>query len=127
MWTLRKAYRFEAAHRLPHHNGKCSRLHGHSWELIVELRGDALQSLGPKQGMITDFGDISTEVKPLLDHYLDHHFLNDSLTMENPTSEAIAEWIYAQLKPRFSRLLRAVEISETCTSWTRYEPKAIRY
>jgi 6-pyruvoyltetrahydropterin/6-carboxytetrahydropterin synthase len=27
-----KEFRFEAAHRLPHHDGKCRRLHGrHSW------------------------------------------------------------------------------------------------
>lgn len=26
MWTLQKDFRFEAAHKLPHHDGKCARL-----------------------------------------------------------------------------------------------------
>ncbi|BAW96155.1 6-pyruvoyl tetrahydropterin synthase [[Synechococcus] sp. NIES-970] len=115
-WELYKEFRFEAAHQLPHHDGKCARLHGHSWVMRVYLRGDRLHTTGPKQGMLFDFGDIKKYVQPLLDQYLDHYHLNDSLGMESPTSEAIAQWIYGELKKVNLPGLAAVEIKETCTA-----------
>ena len=36
---IRKQFAFEAAHVLPYHTGKCSRLHGHSYRLEVALEG----------------------------------------------------------------------------------------
>ena len=121
MWTLTKHFPFEAAHFLPHHDGKCQRMHGHSWVMDVECRRDALDSDGPKQGMVVDFGDISTAVKPLLDGWLDHYVLNETTGLESPTSECLAEWIYSWLKPRVP-YLHAITIAETCTSACRYEP-----
>ena len=75
-WQLYKEFRFEAAHRLPHHDGKCARLHGHSWVCRIYIQGDRLIESGPKQGMLMDFGDVKTYMKPLLDQYLDHYYLN---------------------------------------------------
>lgn len=119
-WQIYKEFRFEAAHKLPHHDGKCARLHGHSWILRVYLKGDRLQDSGAKQGMLFDFGDIKQYVQPLLDDYLDHHYLNETLNMENPTSEAIAQWIYWELQKRNLPGLDAVEIKETCTAGCLY-------
>ncbi len=109
-WTLTKEFKFEAAHRLPHHGGKCSRLHGHSWRGYVFVAGDVLQFEGRQQGMIVDYADIKALLKPL-----DHHYLNDSLQLQNPTSEAVAKWVFGQLKPKLPGLV-AVRIDETCTS-----------
>ncbi|NES98612.1 MAG: 6-carboxytetrahydropterin synthase QueD, partial [Desertifilum sp. SIO1I2] len=36
-WIIYKEFRFEAAHHLPHHDGKCRRLHGHSWVGRVQV------------------------------------------------------------------------------------------
>ena len=33
-----KTFTFEAAHWLPHHPGKCWKLHGHTWTVEVELK-----------------------------------------------------------------------------------------
>ena len=63
-----------------------------------------------------DFGDLKSYMKPLLEEYLDHYYLNETLGMESPTSEAIAKWIYEQLKAKNLGGLVAVEIMETCTS-----------
>lgn len=120
MFELTKKFRFEAAHRLPHHDGKCARLHGHSWNGAVIVRGPALQKAGPKQGMLLDFGEISKPVNELVESKLDHHFLNDTLPLSNPTSEEVARWMFNELKPRLPDLV-AVVIEETCTSACRYE------
>jgi len=122
MFVLRKSFSFEAAHRLVHHDGKCARLHGHSWKLTVELRGKELYDGGPKRSMLIDYGDITAIVKPFLDSFLDHHYLNETLQTDSPTSEFVAQWLHGQLKGRFPiKFLLAITIKETCTSSCRYD------
>ncbi|HEX9030571.1 MAG TPA: 6-carboxytetrahydropterin synthase QueD [Streptosporangiaceae bacterium] len=120
-FTLRKRFTFEAAHFLPDHDGKCRRLHGHSWVGWVEVAADVLQEDGPKRGMVVDYGDISAVVSSMVGSYLDHYCLNETLPVPVTTSEAVAEWIYHHL--RSSGLSpSAVTIEETCTSSCTYRP-----
>lgn len=121
MYKLEKELRFEAAHILPHHDGKCGRLHGHSWRAILILENANLHTEGPKSGMVADFGDVSKAAKPLLDDKLDHWHLNESTGLENPTSETLARYIFDTLKPLIP-LLAAVRVCETCTSACEYRP-----
>ena len=120
-WLIYKEFRFEAAHKLPHHDGKCCRLHGHSWVGRVYVKGDRLIEGGAKQGMIIDYGDRKNYIKPLLGNYLDHYYLNESLDMDNPTSEMVAKCIYEKLETAGLPGLDAVEIRETCTSGCTYK------
>lgn len=120
-YILRKRFRFEASHTLVGHDGKCARLHGHSWHFTVECRAPKVRKDGPKEGMVVDFSDISKEVKPLLETYLDHWHLNETLSMLRPTSERIAAWIFDSLYGKIEGLW-AVEVEETCTSSCRYSP-----
>lgn len=92
---IRKHFRFEAAHVLPYHLGKCARLHGHSYRLEVAVRGP-LQTEGPARGMIEDFDTIKTIVKREVVDVLDHQSLND--IVENPTCERTILWIWERLK-----------------------------
>lgn len=124
-WLIYKEFRFEAAHRLPYHDGKCSRLHGHSWVGRVYVKGDRLIDQGAKRGMVMDYGDIKKFIQPLLDDYLDHYYLNESTGLENPTSEAIAKWIFEKLEVSGLPGLYAVEIQETCTSKCTYKKQSI--
>jgi 6-pyruvoyltetrahydropterin/6-carboxytetrahydropterin synthase len=121
MWTIAKEFRFEAAHRLPHHDGKCSRMHGHSWVMRVAVSGLKLEADGPKRDMVLDYADIKAAVAPLLDKYLDHYYLNDSLGMTSPTSERIARWVYDRLILELPGL-ESVTIEETRTSRCVYHP-----
>ena len=122
MYRIRKQFRFEASHQLHGHDGKCARLHGHSWTMTVELASNDLIEVGPKAGMVADYGDVSALVEPLVEQFLDHHHLNDTLATARPTSEFIARWAFEMLNERLPRL-SAVTISETCTSECRYEER----
>lgn len=119
MFKLTKEFKFEAAHKLPAHDGKCARLHGHSWTMLVTVAGDRLRDSGPKAGMLLDFGDLKAGVQPLVERCLDHHYLNETTGLVNPTSEELARWVYDNLKPAFPGLL-SVEVRETCTSACTY-------
>ncbi|MCL7714895.1 6-carboxytetrahydropterin synthase QueD [Stenotrophomonas mori] len=111
-----KDFTLEAAHRLPNvpPGHKCSRLHGHSFRVRLEVRGEP----GPASGWVMDFGDIKVAFQPLYEQ-LDHHYLNDIPGLENPTSERLAMWIWERLKPALP-LLSAITVHETCTSGCRY-------
>ena len=58
-YTLTKEFRFEAAHKLPLHRGKCQRLHGHSFRFRLILKGNELWQKGSETGMLEDFGTVS--------------------------------------------------------------------
>lgn len=124
MFTLTKEFRFEASHQLVDHDGKCSRLHGHSWKGRVIVSGGRVSSDAPKRNMLVDFGDLKKLIDPIVEQFLDHHHLNETLRCEAPTSEFIASWIFCSLERDIKLLavrLVAVEIDETCTSSCRYE------
>jgi 6-pyruvoyltetrahydropterin/6-carboxytetrahydropterin synthase len=109
---ISKQFRFEAAHVLPFHTGKCARLHGHSYRLDVAVAGP-LQSDGPAAGMIQDFDDLAAVVRPLVVERLDHTLLND--TIDNPTAERIALWIWNALAAGLP-LLDEIVVWETPTA-----------
>jgi len=98
---IRKRFRFEASHVLPHHGGKCARLHGHSYRLDVTVRGE-LRENGSESGMVMDFAELEAIVTPEVIDRLDHRHLND--VVENPTCERILLWIAAALAPRLPGL-----------------------
>jgi len=65
--SVTKEYRFEAAHRLLRHPGRCKELHGHSYRLVVTVVG----TLSPDTGMILDFGTLSSIIRAIIDPF-DH-------------------------------------------------------
>ena len=101
---------FEAAHRLTSvsQDHKCARLHGHSYRLVIHVRGDVDQGLG----WVVDFADVKQAFEPLYEQ-LDHRYLNEIEGLENPTSENLAVWIWQRLKPALPGLCRIV-VKETC-------------
>lgn len=120
MFRISKKIKFEAAHILPNHEGKCGRLHGHSWEADIILEDTVLQELGSSAGMVCDYSHIKAAVADVWENKLDHHFLNETTGLENPTSENLSRWLYEELKPVLGEQLRAIRIHETCTSSALY-------
>jgi 6-pyruvoyltetrahydropterin/6-carboxytetrahydropterin synthase len=89
--SVTRSFRFEAAHQLPWHEGKCRHLHGHSYRLDVTVTGP----LGPN-GIVLDFADLQAAVnREVIDRY-DHRYLND--LMDNPTAELMAHQIWKTLE-----------------------------
>jgi 6-pyruvoyltetrahydropterin/6-carboxytetrahydropterin synthase len=57
--------RISAGHRILHHDGKCSRPHGHNYQIRVEIRGTLTD-----EGWVVDKGDVTS----IVDEW-DHRFL----------------------------------------------------
>lgn len=114
-----KLFTIEAAHRLPNlpADHKCSRLHGHSFQIEVHVAGE----VDDKTGWVMDFADISHLFKPLFEQ-LDHHYLNDIPGLENPTSENLARWVWDRLESDLP-ILKAIHVKETCTAGCIYTGK----
>lgn len=112
-----KQFTIEAAHLLPNVplGHKCRRLHGHSFQVEIHVEGEIVDGLG----WIVDFAEIKAAFKPIED-VLDHSYLNEIAGLENPTSEVLAKWIWAQLEGSLPGL-SAVVIRETCTSGCIYK------
>jgi 6-pyruvoyltetrahydropterin/6-carboxytetrahydropterin synthase len=121
VFQVRKAFSFEASHRLPKHDGRCSNFHGHSYRGWLVAEAERLQTEGPKTGMVVDYCDLAAAIQPLLDEFLDHHDLNETLGFENTTAERIAQWIFNKVKPKVWELT-AVIIEETRSSAVEYRP-----
>ena len=134
-----KEFTFEASHVLPHHKGKCSNLHGHSWKLTVYVRGP----VDTETGMVVDYGDIKSSIQPIIDE-LDHAHLGawntskvcidiadgcaengtgtkqvwwligDGSDNFNPTSENLLIEIAKQIVKR-GQVFSSLTLDETCT------------
>lgn len=133
---ISKTFFFDAAHRLPFHKGKCFNLHGHRYELTVEVEGDL-----DNNGLLMDYGDMKKTIGAWIDDHLDHatlvssddgplfayvvhaefrHYVFNAITTtaENMAME-LAHTFSAMLPPHVK--LKRVRIKETPTSEAVYE------
>lgn len=120
MITISRTYDFEAAHRLPNvpDGHKCGRMHGHHYELTVEVSGN----IDVGTGWFADFANIDAVVKPVVAS-LDHTYLNDAVP--NPTAENLVIHLVARIMSPIHALgvgveLRSLELSETPRSKARW-------
>ena len=63
---------FDAAHRLSNYVGKCKRIHGHTYKILVKISSENLL----KWGAILDFGDLKKIMKDHIDKKYDHKLLD---------------------------------------------------
>ena len=130
MYEIGKSFHFSAAHTIPGHP-KCGRMHGHNYEVTVIVKSYLLNT----KGMVIDYGDISKEVKPILEE-MDHKYLapfNDrpsvpmavssvyQLPMTTSTAESIAEYIHDVLREVMANYLQLeVKVCETPNTYAIY-------
>lgn len=78
--TIAKRFTFHAAHRLPHHDGPCRDLHGHSYVLEVAVTGRVKAPNGdPDEGMVLDFTELKRIYAEKVEPFVEHKFLNETL------------------------------------------------
>jgi 6-pyruvoyltetrahydropterin/6-carboxytetrahydropterin synthase len=120
---------FSAAHRLVHHPGKCSHLHGHNFGTKMTFYGEHIDD---ETGMLVDFGEVKQVVNECVDS-LDHcsilnvedkglvEFLrkmeNRVVIMGNePTAEEISKFLFHKTEeridsnPKFHKRVVLVEV-----------------
>lgn len=145
MYTIRKKFRFEAAHRLmTSYSQKCQKVHGHSYVAEVFLQSEQLN----EDGMVIDFGKLKNKLAEVFDKF-DHFVVlcaKDSFAIHmqneefagmidfglimvdwNPTAENMAKYfydeictiLYANEDMRDAQLVK-VRIHETETGWAEY-------
>lgn len=118
MHRITKTFEFAASHQLEGlpADHKCSRLHGHTYRLTVEILGEV-----DDIGFVIDFGHLNW-VRDLIAENLDHRHLNEVLDA-NPTSENLASWALQRVRawlsgrdewPRIAEL--GVTVSESRTT-----------
>ncbi|HAV41929.1 MAG TPA: 6-carboxytetrahydropterin synthase QueD [Acidobacteria bacterium] len=92
-WKLKVRDKFSAAHYLREYQGKCEKLHGHTFQVEVEI---AVRELD-QTGLGIDFIEIK---KKLADVLPDHKLLNEVYDF-NPSAENLAREIYHRLKESY--------------------------
>ena len=100
MYSVRIEDSFSAAHKLKGYDGDCENLHGHNWQVVVEVCGEKLGA----EGHLIDFRDLRGMLKEITDE-LDHKMLNElpAFNDVNPTSENVACHIHKELTARLKQ------------------------
>ena len=111
-FKLNTVFHFAASHYLTSYHGKCEKLHGHNYKLIITIKG-AVKA----DGMVMDYKEIKKTVKEKVIKKLDHSNLNDRF--ENPSSENVSIWIWDELKDLLP--LSKVTLFETENYFCEYE------
>lgn len=111
--TITRSFSFDAAHQLPLHDGKCKRLHGHTYRLDIAYEGypQPVDDNNPSSGMVLDFADLKRGISDIMAEFLDHHYLND--VVDYPTAERVLQWVVSFLLLRFGNAIQWVRLSET--------------
>jgi len=109
-----RRYHFHAAHYLPNvpAGHKCGRLHGHSFQVVLQIQLDAAETCSYQHGF-----DVLDKHWANLNLQLDGRCLNEIDGLDNPTSEICSQWIYQQLIPSLPTLLNVtVYETESCAA-----------
>jgi 6-pyruvoyltetrahydropterin/6-carboxytetrahydropterin synthase len=121
-YSIAKSFPFAASHQLEGlpADHKCTRLHGHNYEVDVEVSGETDGS-----GFLLDYGLLAPFADWLLAE-VDHRHLNDLLEV-NPTAENLAAWFHNKatvlLFPVLAgRHVTAVRVRETPRTVAEFRP-----
>lgn len=124
-WTLHTEFKFDAAHFIEGYDGKCGRMHGHSYKVKISAKSNKLNPSAylNTNDMVCDFKELKWAAKDADKGGLDHGFLND-LIEANTTAERIAEFIHTETTKRIpTGIDLKVIVWETDTCWVEYTDK----
>ena len=92
-WRLRVRDKFQAAHYLKEYQGKCEKVHGHTFQVEAVVEVDELD----RTGIGVDF----TRIKAKLAEILPDHTLLNEVYCFNPSAENLARQFFGDLKKTF--------------------------
>jgi 6-pyruvoyltetrahydropterin/6-carboxytetrahydropterin synthase len=92
-WILKVRDKFQAAHFLREYKGKCERVHGHTFQVEVQIEATELD----RTGIGIDFTEIKAKLARILP---DHAHLNEVFEF-NPSAENLARHFFLELKKDF--------------------------
>lgn len=99
-----KRFTFEAAHHLERYEGKCSKIHGHSYKMEVTMSRESFylvpevnKSYTAQDCMVLDFSVIKRVVNDVIGKF-DHCNLNDYFV--EPTAECMVVNIFESVEDR---------------------------
>lgn len=121
MFEIGKTFRFEAAHQLLHHDGKCARPHGHSYEFELIVERSELRVDGPAAGMVDDYDSLS-QVGNWIADQLDHRDLNVVLDSDTTTAEELSRVIWDLARPQLPGLVE-IRTRETAKTYASFRPR----
>jgi 6-pyruvoyltetrahydropterin/6-carboxytetrahydropterin synthase len=107
-WRLRVRDKFQAAHFLKEYQGRCEKVHGHTFQVEVMIEVTELD----RTGIGIDFTRIKAKLTEILP---DHTLLNDVYAF-NPTAENLAREFFGRLKGDFSVIEVTVWESEDASA-----------
>jgi 6-pyruvoyltetrahydropterin/6-carboxytetrahydropterin synthase len=107
---ISKEFEISASHILPWHSGKCSRMHGHNYRIIIYASNHPSELPLSENGIVMDFGDITDLFKREIEDRYDHRHLNDFFP--NPTAEILA-WTWLHDLNVLDSRISAVKVYET--------------
>ncbi len=126
-WTLNTEFTFDAAHSIGGYDGKCARMHGHTYRVRISAKS---HTLNPSKyldtpDMVCDFNELKWAGKDSEKGGFDHGIL-DELMPVNTTAERIAEYIHKETKSRIpGNIELTVTVWETENSWVEYTDKDV--
>ncbi|HKL17985.1 MAG TPA: 6-carboxytetrahydropterin synthase [Halalkalibaculum sp.] len=121
-WTLHTEFKFDAAHLIEGYDGKCGRMHGHSYKVRISAESDKLNPSKYLEtpDMVCDFRELKWASKDAEKGGFDHGVLNELMEV-NPTAERIAEYIYKETDQKIPDGINLkVTVWETEKSWVEY-------
>ncbi len=108
-----KEFTFDMAHALFGYDGPCKNIHGHTYRLLVTIRGKVLNEPNhPKDGMLLDFGYLKKIVKEKIIHKYDHALLLNNHLPSKKKEELIQiteKILFVPYQPTCENLLLAIK------------------
>jgi 6-pyruvoyltetrahydropterin/6-carboxytetrahydropterin synthase len=117
MYRLRVESEFDAAHKIEGYQGKCARLHGHTYKVEAFFLTKELDSIG----VSVDLRALKEKLAKITEQF-DHSYLNDFKELGNPSTENLSRHIFQHLKDNLpsGAVLEKVRVWETPKSWIEY-------
>lgn len=111
-FRLTKKFHFEMAHVLNFHEGACSNVHGHSYTLLVSIKGTVEEKNNiPTTGMVMDFGLLKKIVNEQIISQFDHALVvHESMKSVLSSHPVFSKTVYVDYQPTSENLLQNMAI-----------------